>query len=282
MITFIFCFWIEYIVDASASFAEMDARRTTEICRTYQIFDAVVGCNTSAVESQIKTDSKVLEETTEEGWTPLHVSVIYQNEKIIDLLLEKGSDPSVKDSDGKNPLHWAAHRNVSFVIFNKLVSVIDRDLLNASDKYGRTPLHYLCLKDSSCKEAYFERKNICQDLVLKLNLLLRAKVDLHIADSEGKTPLLLWSANVHNFYESEEINFDELPLIGYGRAEVNHEKFLGKSPFHYADRPKTQCPLHCEKPCLKTGETRSSCCYRTMPKWTCKIFGDVRLCMTQH
>ena len=98
-----------------------------------------------------------------------------------------------------------------FVIFNKLASVIDHDLLNASDKYGRTPLHYLCLKEASCKEAYFERKNISQDLVLKLNLLLRAKVDLHIAESEGNTPLLLLSANVHNFYETKEINFDELP-----------------------------------------------------------------------
>ena len=256
MIGIIFCFWIEHIVHTSASFAEMDAHRTTEISRTHKIFDAVLGCNISAVESQIKTDSKVLEETTEEGWTPLHVSVIYQNEKIIDRLLEKGSDPSVKDSDGKIPLHWAAHRNVSFVIFNKLVSVIDRDLLNASDKYGRTPLHYLCLKDASCKEAYFERKNI--SLVLKLNLLLRAKVDLHIADSEGNTPLLLLSANVHNFYESEEINFDELPhelksLKSKSLCGVALEMLLNEGVNHKIQNQYGMAAIHlaCKSVCVE-------------------------------
>ena len=188
----------------------MDAQRKTEIRHT--IFDAVLEGKNTDVENLIQDDHKLLEETTEEGWTLLHVSVIHPNEKITEFLLGHCSDLSAKDSDGKTPLHWAAYRNVPFGIFNKLVSRIDRNLLNACDKYGRTPLHYVCLKDASCKEAYFERETLSTDLILKLHLLIRANVNLEILDTEGNTALHLLCGNIHNCHENEEINFDELQI----------------------------------------------------------------------
>ena len=39
--------------------------------------------------------------------TPLHIAAVRGNQGIVDLLLEHGADPSLRDADGNTPLHKA-------------------------------------------------------------------------------------------------------------------------------------------------------------------------------
>ena len=42
------------------------------------------------------------------GETPLHRAAAYQSRETIQLLLDHGADPSLKDARGESPLSWAS------------------------------------------------------------------------------------------------------------------------------------------------------------------------------
>lgn len=183
--------------------------------------------------------------------------MIYPNQDCVDRLLAAGSDPYVKDRDGKVPLHWAAYCNVPFKIFSQLASVMDHNL-DTADRYGRTPLHYICLREGSSREAFRSGKCNSLDVILKLNLLFHAKVNLDAADVEGNTPPLILCSNVHNFAEADEICFDEIPedlksLRSKSLCGLALEMFLNQGCDYQAQNQHGMTPFHfaCKSVCVE-------------------------------
>ena len=190
--------------------SEMDTLRKAEARKSHPIYDAVLKASISTIQTLINLNDVSLGMKTKEGWTPLHVAVIYSIEDCVSPLLHYGTNPSIKDNEGKSVLHWAAYRNISFKSFHQLVSNARDQELDTKDRYGRTPLHYICLNDASCKAAYIQGQRNNHELILKLHLLLNKTTRIDAPDNEGNTPLLLLCANIHNCVEAE-VQCDLLP-----------------------------------------------------------------------
>jgi len=93
-------------------------------------------------------------------------------------LLEKGTDPNIRDGDGNTPLHFAASKGCAEVARLLLRHGADP---NAQDKSGKTPLHVAAF-------------NGHVDVV---RLLLEHGADPSIRNRDGKTPLDLAEERGH-------------------------------------------------------------------------------------
>ncbi|WP_341822370.1 ankyrin repeat domain-containing protein [Wolbachia endosymbiont (group A) of Clivina fossor] len=97
-------------------------------------------------------------------------------EKCVDLLLEAGANPNIKDDRGKIPLHYASYNNIG--------SLIEAGAdPNAQDSEERTPLHYAA--------SIGDEKSI--------NVLLEHGADSSKKDKQEKTPLQVATDN-HNYH----------------------------------------------------------------------------------
>ena len=52
-------------------------------------------------------DRRIIDRKDKEGFTPLHLSVISCNRKLLECLLSNGADANAVDKDGHNCIHWA-------------------------------------------------------------------------------------------------------------------------------------------------------------------------------
>ena len=75
---------------------------------------------------------------TEDGWTPLHLTVMSVSWAKIATLLDAGADLEARDEDGQTPLHWAADEGGSENVAALLDAGAD---VRARDESGRTALH---------------------------------------------------------------------------------------------------------------------------------------------
>ncbi|WP_341818436.1 ankyrin repeat domain-containing protein [Wolbachia endosymbiont (group B) of Ennomos erosarius] len=115
----------------------------------------------------------------ESGLTILHVISSMDGklvEKCVDLLLEAGADPNIKDDRGKTPLHYASYNNIGSLI----KAGTDP---NVKDNEERTPLHYAA--------SIGDEKSI--------NALLEHGADSSKKDKQEKTPLQVATDN-HNYH----------------------------------------------------------------------------------
>ncbi|WCR54260.1 MAG: Phosphocholine transferase AnkX [Wolbachia endosymbiont of Ctenocephalides orientis wCori] len=78
-------------------------------------------------------------QTGQFGSTVLHDIVKYDAE-VVDLLLKAGADPSIQDTEGKTPMHYAAEYGCSESIDVLILS--NKANPNIVDERGNTPLHY--------------------------------------------------------------------------------------------------------------------------------------------
>lgn len=79
----------------------------------------------------------------EEGATPLHMAVAWNDEKLVRLMLEKGASVDAKDANGETPLHKAALQpNLAPVLFDLVEE--NKRRATAKDADGRTPLGVAC------------------------------------------------------------------------------------------------------------------------------------------
>jgi ankyrin repeat protein len=74
---------------------------------------AVRNRNDAAVEVLLEAgaDPNILfrtSDTSSSRWSPLHAAAFSLNQKRVRLLLARGANVGIKDSDGNTPLHWAA------------------------------------------------------------------------------------------------------------------------------------------------------------------------------
>ena len=110
------------------------------------------------------------------GETPLHCACHYDNEKMVQLLLDKGADPTVVDKIGKTPLHIACEYgnvNCVSVLLSQLPSKDGIPEL-PKDYTGKTPLHIVCEKGIISIIDY---------------LIQNAKISPELADNQGYTLL---------------------------------------------------------------------------------------------
>ena len=89
----------------------------------------------------------------------------------VNVLLERGADPSVKDKNGSTPLHFAARRGNEEIV--KVLLEHPKVCVNVIDGSGKTPLHL------ACSEGH---KKICQ-------LLLNYGADIKAITAGKTTPL---------------------------------------------------------------------------------------------
>ncbi|XP_036413926.1 inversin isoform X3 [Colossoma macropomum] len=77
--------------------------------------------------------------------TALHWSAFYNHPEHVKLLIKHDSNIGIPDSEGKIPLHWAAHNkhpNATHTVRCILEAAPTESLLNWQDYEGRTPLHF--------------------------------------------------------------------------------------------------------------------------------------------
>ena len=89
----------------------------------------------------------------------------------VNVLLERGADPSGKDKNGSTPLHFAARRGNEEIV--KVLLEHPKVCVNVIDGSGKTPLHL------ACSEGH---KKICQ-------LLLNYGADIKAITAGKTTPL---------------------------------------------------------------------------------------------
>ncbi|XP_052095962.1 alpha-latrotoxin-Lt1a-like [Mytilus californianus] len=186
----------------------MESRIKENVIKNDKIFGAVLESDIEILESIVAEESvSVLEKKTKEGWTPLHVAVIFSKDCAVNFLLDHGCNVHVQDIDLKTPLHWAAYKNVSFIIFERILHVTLKTdgILETNDVLGRTPLHYVCMNKSACDEEEII-SNFSIEIVKKVHLLLSFVGDIDSMDNEGNTSLHLLCSNIHNCVQSEVVD----------------------------------------------------------------------------
>ena len=77
--------------------------------RELSLTTAVTDGNTEAVQALIAAGTN-LNAASSGGQTPLILAIIFRRIKILNLLLEAGADPQVRDSLGLNAMDWAQRR----------------------------------------------------------------------------------------------------------------------------------------------------------------------------
>ena len=76
--------------------------------------------NLNCIEQIIEADPDLLNQTDEEGYTPLHLAVISGNSSIVKFLISKGADVNAVDNEKHSAIHWATGRknlNVHKIMF---------------------------------------------------------------------------------------------------------------------------------------------------------------------
>jgi len=113
--------------DADSLFYAVAAGDLAEVKRL------VVGCG---VDPNVREDDY--------GATPLHVAAEYGYSEIVEVLLEHGAAPNIREKYGDTPLHYAATFGNSKVVEVLLEHGADP---NARNNYGATSLHYAAAFD---------------------------------------------------------------------------------------------------------------------------------------
>jgi len=132
------------------------------------------------------------------GATPLHAAAEYGYSEIVEVLLEHGAAPNIREKYGDTPLHYAAMFGNSKVVEVLLEHGADP---NIRDKYGATPLHYAAALDYPKIVELLHKKDLSDydatplqaaaefDYPNVVKLLLEHGANPNIQDNDGYTPL---------------------------------------------------------------------------------------------
>jgi|GEM_PF-2340596 len=122
------------------------------------------------VKANIKLPSIVNCATRDNGDTLLSLASLQNKEKVIQFLLENGSNSNQANNSRRAPLHYAAFYNAYEAVPLLLAASAN---VNAQDKYGETPLHY-AVKNNAYKT---------------VPLLLAADANVSVQNKYGNIPL---------------------------------------------------------------------------------------------
>ena len=140
------------------------------------------------------------------GWTPLHYAASIDSEDIVDILLQKGADPKIKDNEGKTPLDIAVEKGHAAIVE---VLVKGGAEINKRMPSGMTPFYFAFING---------RKEI-------VKFLIAHGADVNARPESGET-LLHWSAR-NGFVEAAEL------LVNNG-ADPTIKDNQGKTPLDIA------------------------------------------------
>ncbi|XP_074640600.1 uncharacterized protein LOC141898548 [Tubulanus polymorphus] len=158
----------------------------------------------------MKAFNKTLDTYNKLRQTALHLSVLTENELIIQLLLEHRADPNLPDRRGRNCLHMAIERgrlDILDLIMKKTQHKID---LDAKTFEGLTPLH-VAVEQKDLKAA---------------DLLYRYGSDVNAEDSKsGRTCI---------HYAAEANNIEMVKLLIKCKADLNVCSYAGVYPYQIA------------------------------------------------
>jgi serine/threonine-protein phosphatase 6 regulatory ankyrin repeat subunit B len=150
----------------------------------------------------------------EEGLTPLHYAVIYNQIDVAEVFIKGKSNLDFGDDEGKTPLHHASLYGRMYLAEMLIEEGAD---INHKNLYEKTPLHYVGL---------YGNTNLTK-------LLLEKGADINSVDRYGATPLLY-----AKIYRAEGIS-EKLIQIGANMFVQGVNLFydgIGLSPLHLSIR----------------------------------------------
>lgn len=135
------------------------------------IFEASALGKCPLIENALSRNSELLNEFSDDGFTPLSLAAYFGNEDVTRYLLLQGADANIPSRNGYNvyPIHSAVAAN--YTIIAKMLLEAGADI-NVVQKSGATPLH------SAAHNGNIEL----------LIVLLEAGANVHAKMEDGKTP----------------------------------------------------------------------------------------------
>ena len=141
---------------------------------------------------------------------PIHYAVLFNNERILQLLLDNDDNINIKDNIGYTPLMYAI-KNKNYAII-KLLTKNPNLNINVINNDGECALHIAC--------------NYDQESIV--NLLLENKnIDINIQDVYNKATALMFSVVLNNF----NITYK---LLNNPNINVLLQDLIGNTVFHHA------------------------------------------------
>ncbi|CAB0038121.1 unnamed protein product [Trichogramma brassicae] len=151
-----------------------------------------------------------------EGNTPLHLALYYNNNELIELLVSRGADPSLADLKGLTALHFC-HKHQIEMLFEISEEKHRTVEVNAQDNEGNTPLH-LAMYNIGSEEA--------------IESLLRHGADPNMTNNEGWTPLHLVCRKKDDYGSVE--TFFKMCDENNQRVKIDARDELGRTPLQWA------------------------------------------------
>jgi ankyrin repeat protein len=140
---------------------------------------------------------------------PIHYAVIFNNLKILELLVSKNNNVNLKDGSEMTPLMLAIkYKNINII---KYILKNDNLNINQTNNEGHTALHMAC---------NYENENIVE------LLLENKKIDVNVQDNQNKYTALMYSVALNNYnitnmiLNNSDINLDIQD--GYGNTVIHH------------------------------------------------------------
>ncbi|KFM71953.1 Tyrosine-protein kinase HTK16, partial [Stegodyphus mimosarum] len=147
--------------------------------RTNLLHRATKEGDLTVVRELLKSGYHNLDAKNQEGRTAVHLASIMGFDDILDLLLEVGANPNIRDGSGLSPLHYACQKNQSSTV-TVLLKWGANPQLRATES-GWVPLHY-------------SANHGCFDTVKDL---LSLNTPCHPRSNYNETPLDLATKNNH-------------------------------------------------------------------------------------
>ncbi len=238
----VFMLFITVAVIFCACATKKPAEEPAPVVEEISIQQMIREGRTDEVRAQFaKYDVNVIDEF---GDTCLHASTEVNNTELISFFLFKGTDPAIKNFDGKTALHIALEKDFSEAV--RLLCDNGKSIF-IKDTNGLTPAGYIIsekpdyisflINERSAKEKDESNRNIVHYLVeaenkAALSECIKHNIDISLADKRGYTPL-------HLAY----VNHDNLTCIQIAAMllEANAMPIKGKYQF-FEDAVKTRNP----------------------------------------
>ena len=191
-----------------------------ELCKAAKEGDLAKGARLIKAGAQINNQlgQIIWDSCTEQGCSPLHIAIAYQQNRFIELLLQ--NPQTIIDTLTQGSGCWSTLALASFtgnIKSAKIFLTRNESLLDNPDNYGRTPLH------TAAEEGH-------ESLVV---FLLKQGADINALDYYGFSPLML--ATIRGNLKIVQILTAQTEIDGNIQSTANLEQFpKGSTALHLA------------------------------------------------
>lgn len=176
------------------------------LCLDQDIFKAVQEGELKTVKSLIEKQPNLVNAKISGGYSPLHLSTIYEYREITELLVKKGADVNAVNDYGMTPLHYAFRKkNLDFA----RLLLKNGANINCQNVWGMTPI-YRAAGSGYMKGVQF---------------LIQLGADINLQNGYGKSPLHAAVSGSHR---------EIIELLVKHRAEINISDKWEQTPLFIA------------------------------------------------